>query len=120
MERLVALSAKVPVLLILTVSALFATAGEYTAKKWSMQPALGPFLLAIGLYALTGMLFMISLSRETLIVAGVIYDILTQVSFLILGFFVFHERLSKLQLVGAAFGVASLLIFVLAEALEPS
>ena len=104
MERLLALSAKVPTLLILTVSAIVATAGEYSAKRWSMQPSFTPFLLAIVLYAVTGTLFMLSLSGEKLLVAGIIFDILTQSSFLILGF-VFHERLSKLQLVGAAFGV---------------
>lgn len=119
MERLAALSAKVPVLLILVISAIVATGGEYSAKRWSMQPAWTPFLLAIGLYALTGTLFMLSLSNEKLLVAGIIFDILTQSSFLILGFFVFHERLSRLQLVGAAFGVLSLITFIIAEAYDP-
>jgi drug/metabolite transporter (DMT)-like permease len=119
MERLLALSAKVPALLILTISAIVATAGEYSAKRWSMQPTWTPFLLAILLYALTGTLFMLSLSSEKLLVAGMIFDILTQSSFLILGFFVFHERLTKLQLVGAAFGVMSLITFIIAEATDP-
>lgn len=119
MERLVALCTKVPVLLILVVSAIVATAGEYTAKRWSMQPTWTPFLLAIGLYAVTGMLFMLSLSGAKLLVAGMIFDILTQSSFLILGFFVFHERLTRLQMIGAAFGVLSLITFIIAEAYDP-
>lgn len=119
MERLLALSAKVPTLLILTLSAIVATAGEYSAKRWSMQPSVTPFLLAIVLYAVTGTLFMLSLSGEKLLVAGILFDILTQSSFLILGFFVFHERLSKLQLVGAAFGVLSLITFIVAEFHDP-
>lgn len=119
MERLITLAAKVPILLLLTMAAAVAIAGEYTAKRWSMQPNVGPFVLAICLYGMTGMLFMLCLPREKLIVAGLLYDILTNSSFLLLGFLVFHERLSRLQMLGAGFGILSLIIFVIAEAIDP-
>ena len=118
MERLVWLASKIPIFILIAASAVAATAGEYTAKRWSMHPSVLPFALAISLYAVTGLLFMLCLPREKLIVVGILYDILTNSSFLIMGFFVFHERLSRLQTVGAFFGVVSLVIFVIAEALE--
>ncbi len=118
MERLVWLASKIPIFLLIGGSALAATAGEYSAKRWSMNPSVTPFVLAIALYGLTGLLFMLCLPREKLIVVGILYDILTNSSFLIMGFFIFHERLSRLQTVAAIFGVISLIIFVVAEALE--
>ena len=118
MERLLWLVAKIPILVLITTSALAATAGEYTAKRWSMRPSIWRFVLAIALYASTGTLFMLCLPREKLIVVGILYDVLTNSSFLLMGFLVFHERLSRLQTIGAFFGVVSLVIFVIAEALE--
>ncbi len=118
MQRLLWLVAKIPILILILTSALAATAGEYTAKRWSMQPAGWQFVLAIVLYASAGTLFMLCLPREKLIVVGILYDILTNSSFLLMGFLIFHERLSRLQSVGAFFGVVSLVIFVIAEAIE--
>lgn len=118
MERLAWLASKIPIFVLIAASAVAATGGEYTAKRWSMNPSVLPFILAIALYAVTGFLFMMCLPREKLIVVGILYDILTNASFLIMGFWIFHERLSPLQTVGAFFGLVSLVIFVIAEALE--
>ncbi len=118
MERFLTLTAKIPLLLLISMSAITAVAGEYTAKRWSLHPSPGQFAFAVVLYACAGALFLPCLLREQLIVVGLLYDILNNSSFLLLGFLVFHERLSPLQIIGACFGVVSLLFFIAAETME--
>lgn len=118
MERFLTLTAKIPLLLLISMSAIAAVAGEYIAKRWSLNPSPGQFASAVALYACAGALFIPCLLREQLIVVGLLYDILNNSSFLLLGFLVFHERLSRLQIVGACFGIVSLLFFIAAETME--
>ncbi len=118
MERFLTVTAKIPLLLLISMSAITAVAGEYTAKRWSLHPSPGQFAFAVVLYACAGALFLPCLLREQLIVVGLLYDILNNSSFLLLGFLVFHERLSPLQIIGACFGVVSLLFFIAAETME--
>jgi len=101
---------KLPLYLLLILSALGVVAGDYFAKSWSINQK-GIFLLLAFLGYVTASFFYIpSLLKESLVVTSVIWSVLSILGFLFVGLVLFHETLSLTQGVGVAFGVLALIL----------
>jgi len=99
---------KIPLILWLLGSAAAVVAGDYFAKKWSVDRGALLFWVSVGLYALASQLYLPTLLKEGLIVTSILWTVLSSVGFIILGITVFHETLSIWQWLGVGFGFVSL------------
>ena len=113
MDTLVAWSQKMPLILLFAVSAILVGAGDYLAKKWSLEPGWGLFSGSLGCYLVSAGFYMLTLTRKGLVVSCIIWSIASIVAFLFVGLVVFHETLSGLQLIGVILGTISLLMLSL-------
>ena len=110
METLVSWSQKIPLLLLFTVSAFSVGAGDYLAKKWSLEPGWVTLTGALACYFSSSFFYMLTLSRKGLVVSCVIWSIASIIAFLFVGLDVFHETLPGSQVVGVILGTISLLM----------
>ena len=117
MEQFLSLSARVPVYVLMSLTAILAASGDYLAKRWAMAPSGRGMLLAILVYVCSTLFLFPALQREKLLVVGILYDLFTGPAFLMVGFFIFPQRLHGLQLAGLLLGIVSVLLFVLADVL---
>lgn len=101
--------AKLPVWLLLLLSAAGVIAGDYFSKSWSVNQRVSLAALAIAGYACSAIFYMPTLLREGLIVTSVVWSVLSIIGFLVIGLFVFNETLTPLQWLGVGFGVVSLI-----------
>ena len=113
MDTLVAWSQKMPLILLFAVSAILVGAGDYLAKKWSLEPGWGLFSGSLGCYLVSAGFYMLTLTRKGLVVSCIIWSIASIVAFLFVGLVVFHETLSGLQLIGVILGTISLIMLSL-------
>lgn len=118
MEQFLSLCARVPIYVLLTMTAILAASGDYLAKRWAMAPSGRGMLLAVLVYVCSTLFLFPALQREKLLVVGILYDLFTGTAFLLVGIFIFHERLRGLQLAGLLLGIVSVLLFVLADVLD--
>jgi multidrug transporter EmrE-like cation transporter len=110
MDRFVAWSNKIPLILLFSVSALFVGFGDYLAKRWSLEPAWSTFGGALFCYFASSFFYLQTLTRKGLVVSCVIWSIASIIAFLFVGLVIFHETLTGTQLVGVILGIASLLL----------
>ena len=110
MDTLVSWSQKIPLLLLFAVSALCVGAGDYLAKKWSLEPGWGSCAGALTCYFSSSFFYLLTLTRKGLVVSCVIWSTASIIAFLFVGLVVFHETLSGVQVIGVVLGVISLLM----------
>lgn len=101
---------KLPLLLLLVLSAASVVTGDYFAKYWSIHTRNIFFVLALICYIGSSVFYIPTLLKEGLIVTSLIWSVLSIIGFLAVGFFVFKETLSTRETIGVILGVASLLI----------
>ena len=105
------LLAKLPVWLLLLISASGVIAGDYFAKYWSTNQRTIFAILSVAGYAVSALFYIPTLLREGLVVTSILWSILSILGFLAIGLLVFHETLAPIQWVGVAFGIICLVIF---------
>jgi drug/metabolite transporter (DMT)-like permease len=110
MDLLLSWSQKIPLILLFTVSALSVGAGDYLAKKWSLEPGWGSFAGALACYLSSSFFYLQTLTRKGLVVSSIIWSITSIIAFLFVGLVVFHETLSGVQIIGVFLGTISLLM----------
>lgn len=110
MDILVSWAQKMPLLLLFAVSALAVGAGDYLAKKWSLEPGWGSFSGALACYLASSFFYLQTLTRKGLVVSCVIWSIASIFAFLFVGIILFHETLSGVQLIGVVLGTITLLL----------
>jgi drug/metabolite transporter (DMT)-like permease len=113
METLVSWSQKVPLLLLFAVSAVSVGAGDYLAKKWSLEPGWDLLAGALACYFCSSFFYMQTLTRKGLVVSCIIWSISSIIAFLFVGLVVFHETLTGTQVAGVILGTAALLLLSL-------
>ena len=89
-----------PFLLIILSISLFEVAGNVTAKLWSLHKHPSAFISTILFYGIAGGLFARSLKYEGMAIANILWISLSVILATILGYFVFKEDISLLQLAG--------------------
>lgn len=108
---MIPLFSKIPIILLLVLSALSVTTGDFFAKYWSTNGKNVFYLLAILGYIGSSIFYIPTLTKEGLVVTSVIWGVLSMVGLLIVGLFIFKENLTTLEMWGAGLGVASLIVF---------
>ncbi len=99
---------KLPIWLLLSLSATAVITGDYLAKYWSVNQHWYYFVLAIFGYILTGIFFIPTLLKEGLVVSALIWVLLDTIGFTLIGLLIFKEILSGVQVAGLIFGLLSL------------
>jgi multidrug transporter EmrE-like cation transporter len=110
MDTFFAWSQKVPLIMLFAVSAVSVGAGDYLAKKWSLEPGWNSFAGALVCYLSSSFFYLQTLTRKGLVVSSVIWSIASIIAFLFVGLVIFHEKLTVLQLIGVSLGIISLLM----------
>lgn len=107
---MIGLFAKVPVLLLLVLSATSVVVGDYFGKKWSIEQRSMWYAIAFLGYAGSSLFYLPTLLREGLVTTSIVWSLLSIIGFLFIGLVVFHEKLNGLQTIGVGFGVIALII----------
>ena len=101
---------KIPVSVLLLLSAASVISGDYFAKFWSTNRK--PLFLAIALvsYLFSGVFYIPTLLRQGLVTTSVIWSILGIVGFVFIGLVIFKETLTGTQILGVVVGSIALVI----------
>ena len=107
------LLAKLPVIVLLLLSATSVVVGDYFAKSWSTNQK-GIFLvIALTGYFFSGIFYIPSLLKQGLVITSIIWSLLSILGFLFIGLVLFQETLSATQMVGVGFGVVALILLAI-------
>ena len=106
---------KLPVVLLLIISACGVTVGDYFAKTWSINQKTVFLLIAFVGYFSATFFYIPTLLKEGLVVTSVIWSLFASIAFLAIGLIIFKETLTPMQLVGVALGVVALIILAFAH-----
>ncbi len=101
---------KIPVLILLLLSATSVISGDYFAKFWSINGKTTYLLLAFLAYFFSGFFYIPTLLREGLVTTSVVWSLLSIVGFVVIGIVFFKESLTVAQAVGALIGIVALII----------
>lgn len=101
---------KIPVYTLLLLSAASVITGDFFAKYWSLHRKPIFFAVALFGYFLSGLFYIPTLLREGLVLTSMIWSLLSILGFLFIGFIIFREHLSTLEIAGVILGTAALLI----------
>ena len=110
MKFLLDIFSKVPVTVLLLISALFVIAGDFFAKYWSVHRGWLLFVIAFITYSLSGFFYIPTLLREGLVVTALMWTLLATIGFVLIGLLIFKESLTPLQIIGVITGIISLMI----------
>ena len=106
---------KLPIWLLLSVSALGIITGDYFAKFWSINQRTIFVVLAICGYAVSSFFYIPTLLKQGLVITSLIWSLLAIIGFMFVGLYLFHETLTPMQWVGVGVGIISLIILSVAH-----
>lgn len=115
MNFLAAILLKVPIIVLLLISACFVALGDFFAKSWSINQKNLFYLLSFFSYGVVAIFYLPTLLKESLVVTTVIYSIFIILVSIFVGMIIFGETLSSAKLAGVALGIISLVILNLAK-----
>ena len=102
---------RIPAAAWLLLSAIFFAAGEYSSKKWALDPSWGRALQVVALYGICALAWLPALlHKNQLSIMGIAWLVLATVATVIIGVFVFHESLSITHSLGVGLGLAALVL----------
>jgi multidrug transporter EmrE-like cation transporter len=105
---------KIPVIILLIISATGVILGDFFAKYWSLHQRTIFYVIAIAGYLISSIFYIPTLLRQGLVVTSVIWSLLSIVGFLVIGLIIFKEPMTPLQMVGAGLGVLALVVLAFA------
>ena len=103
------LLSKIPVPVLLTLSACSVCWGDFFAKAWSVQRGTLWYLLAIAGYIGSGLFYIPTLLSRGLLVTSTFWAIGSGIGLLIIGWVIYHENLSATQWIGVLLGLLAAL-----------
>jgi multidrug transporter EmrE-like cation transporter len=115
METYLSLVNKIPVSMLLVMSAIAVISGDYFAKYWSVTKNHTFFILAILFYGLSAPFYVPTLLRQGLVITSIIWSLLAIVGFLIIGLFFFKETLTFFQWFGVMLGLGALVVLTISQ-----
>jgi drug/metabolite transporter (DMT)-like permease len=110
MRTIIELLKAIPVPVLIAVSVIFVTLGDYYGKKWSVTNETVYFVVAAGASLLSGVFYFPVLFKHDLVTSSIIWTVLSILAFVVIGVLVYKEVLTPVQLVGAVLGIISILI----------
>lgn len=105
---------KIPVIILLIISAAGVITGDFFAKYWSLHQRAIFYVIAIIGYLCSSIFYIPTLLRQGLVVTSIIWSLISIIGFLFIGLVIFKETLTVMQAVGVGFGVLSLVILAFA------
>ena len=100
-------------LAIIAAITVFTAVGDMFLKNSSSSPVLfanKSFLVGLAIYVSTAFLWVFVYRSEKFSLSGAVYSLLTMLLFVGIGVFVYHETLSKTELLGLGFGLISVIL----------
>ena len=110
---MISLLAKLPIALLLLLSATSVVLGDYFAKSWSLNQKTVFLVLAFLGYLGSSFFYIPTLLQKGLVITSLIWSLLSILGFLFVGLVLFKETLSTLQIVGVCLGVTALIVLSL-------
>jgi len=104
---------RIPVMGLILLATTSVIIGDYSAKAWATSHNnlyLG--LVFLG-YFFSAFFYLPTLLREGLIITSVLWGLFSTIGFLFIGFIIFKETLSPLQLTAVFLGVVSILMLTI-------
>jgi multidrug transporter EmrE-like cation transporter len=105
----------IPVIGLVVLASASVIIGDFAAKAWSVSQKPYSLVLAFLGYFLSGFFYIPTLLREGLIVTSVMWAIISTVGFLVIGFVIFKEQLSLMQIIAVTIGIMSILMLSVFE-----
>ena len=109
------LAKRLPVIVLILLSAGATVSGDLFAKYWSTNNKTLFFVAAWIGYATSCIFYMPTLMRQGLVVTSIIWTLITVIGFLFVGLILFKETLTPLQIFGVVLGAISLIILSVAS-----
>ncbi len=106
----IAIAQKLPLIVLILLSASSVVFGDYLAKSWSISQRNFLFVGAFVAYGLSSVFYIPTLLREGLIITSLLWVIISTLGFLLIGLILFREHLTMGQWVGVGFGIVALII----------
>ena len=113
MDLYISLLGRLPMYLLLVLSATGVVAGDYFAKKWSIDQKTSYLLLAFFGYFSSSFFYLPTLLKEGLIITAVIWVLLSTIGFLFIGIVIFKESLNLFQILGVGLGVVAIILLAI-------
>ena len=110
MNFYIELFSKIPVYVLLLLSAASVISGDYFAKFWSTNRKTVFLALALLSYVLSAVFYTPTLLRQGLVTTSVIWSLLSIIGFVFIGVVIFKETLTGTQTVGVTTGIVALII----------
>ncbi|MFA6429708.1 MAG: SMR family transporter [Patescibacteria group bacterium] len=101
--------------LLVTIGAFATIVADYIAKLWSQKPSWLFMITAIVLYGASGSAFVLSLRYGKLTILSAVWTIGVFIVASLMGLLLFHEKLSRTQIVALVFGLISIVLFAVSE-----
>ncbi|KKU98978.1 MAG: hypothetical protein UY32_C0009G0007 [Candidatus Jorgensenbacteria bacterium GW2011_GWC1_48_8] len=106
---------KIPIIILLLISACFVAFGDFFGKTWSLNQKNIFYFLSFLSYGAVAIFYLPTLLRESLVVTTVIYSIFIIFVSMFIGMVIFGETLSLVRWVGVILGIVSLVILTSAK-----
>jgi len=94
-------------------SVVFAVVGDYFAKLWSTNLSIRVYIATLLCYLIGGTLYMPVLLKENLVTTALIWSLLNIIGFSFIGFYLFEEHISTIQMIGMGFGVIAIILLTM-------
>src|SRR3989344_4468711 len=108
MDAVLQALSKVPVAMLLILSALSVIIGDFFAKYWSTKEKTLFLVIALLGYLFSGVFYIPVLKREGLVISSMIWVLLSTIGFIVIGTVLFKEPLTPMQIGGIAAGTVAL------------
>lgn len=101
----------IPAIVWLLISALFFAGGELFSKTWANSPTVIEIVILLVFYTVSTLFWLPALfNKNHLVATGTSWLLLGAVMTVLLGVFIFHEKITILQGVGIFLALAAMLL----------
>lgn len=101
---------KIGFLLFIGIAVLFEVAADIFLKKWALENKSILLIVGLSLYFIGTIFWAVSLKYELLSKAVSVFTIVNFVLVVLVGIFLFNEKLSLLNKIGIALGILSVIL----------
>lgn len=104
------MSNKLIFILLTTIVVAIDVVGDYIVKSWSLNSKSSYFILGFTLFTVANIIWIFSMKYELLSKIMIFYSVMGVVAGVLVGVFMFSEKLSTVNWIGFGFAVLSLIL----------
>lgn len=102
-----------PTSVLISLSILGVVLGDIFGKEWSLTNNHWYLFAAVVGSLLSGLFYYPILFKQGLVTSSIIWTVLSIVAFILIGFLMYHEVLTPLQIAGCVLGVVAIILLSL-------